>query len=63
MDNKIFKLAYDGLLQLGFKDKEIKESFMKIKDENMSVEDIISFVLKDRSKWKTTLMKDMSPMS
>ena len=50
MDNKIFKLAYDGLLQLGFKDKEIKESFMKIKDENMSVEDIISFVLKDRSK-------------
>lgn len=47
--NKNMKLAYDGLISLGFKDKEIKAALNKITDANLSVEEYITIVLKNQN--------------
>lgn len=45
--NANMKLAYDGLQNLGFKDKEIKAGLSKIADNSLSVEEYISRFLKN----------------
>lgn len=49
LNNKNMKLAYDGLISLGFKDKEIKMALNNIKDPSLSVEEYITLVLKNKS--------------
>lgn len=50
LNEKNVSLAYDGLIQLGFKDKEIKDALNKINNKNLTVEEYISLALKEMSK-------------